>query len=98
MRLAGGASWSGEPRWPSAGRERAPLRSAPLAPPLLGRPSSRPAVAATSSPDPAAGGRERGRVSGSRSGRGVLPLETCVLPTSSSYSLAPGAAASKKRS
>lgn len=77
-RELGEASLSGEP----AGcrpAERAPLRPAPLAPPLSGRPSSRPA-AATSSPDLA--GRERGRVSGPSGGRGVLQLETCLLPTS----------------
>lgn len=82
-------------RGPSAGRERAPLRSAPLAPPLPGRPSSRPAVA-TSSPDPAGrkGAREGLRFQ-ERAGRPAAgnACSTYFFPL-----LAPGAAASKKRS
>lgn len=76
---AGEASLSGEP----AGcrpAERAPLRPAPLAPPLSGRPSSRPA-ATTSSPDLA--GREGAREGlGSQERAGRPAAGNVSLPTS----------------
>lgn len=99
-RRGAGRGWLGselerQARGPSAGRERASLRSAPLAPPLPGRPSSRPA-AATSSPDPA--GRKGAREGLGFQERAGRPAAGNVSSTYFFLLPAPAAAASKKRS